>query len=305
MKKLIGILILALVNMVVFTACNKDYVSKIQDLKANEEVADQISLSSLEPEVMVKGSGKREDYRRVVVEEIVKSKDCREVVAGVVEFYHEDELVFTVNFGDGTCDELATITWIEDDGTVQVTEVSVKEVFKKDREKGDCERSRCFAFILPVTFTMPDNSSITLETREDWSKIRAWHTANPTIKERGSVQLPVDIALRNGETKTLTTQEELKAAKERCKNRERGKKPCFKFVLPASFTMPDNSVITLETKEDWSKIRAWHEANPEIKERAKVQFPVDITLENGETKTLTSKEELKAAQELCGEDEDN
>lgn len=301
MKKVIGILILAILSMTIFTACDKDYVSKIQDLAVNEEVADGISLSGLEPEVMVKGSGEKEDYRRVVIEEIVKNKDCREVVAGIVEFYNDKELVFTVNFGDGTCDGLATVTWVDDEGTLRSKEVAVEDVFKKGKKKEDRERSRCFKFVLPISFTMADNSIITIESKDDWAKIRAWHEANPEVRKHAVLEFPVNITLKNGETKTLNNKRELKRAKSRCQDEKQERERCFKFVLPVSFTMADNSIITIETKDDWAKLRAWHEANPEAKERPALQFPVSIVLHNDETKTLNSKEDLKRAKEHCKE----
>ena len=218
MKKILGNLILVLIGIIIFTACNKDYVSILQDLRTDEEIADEISLTSLEPQVMVKGSGEREDYQRIVVEKIVKSNECREFVVGVVEFYHESELVFTVDFGSGICDGLATVTWVEGDGMVTTMEVEADKIFKKKRKREDCERSRCFEFVLPVTFTMPDNSMITLETKEDWAEIRAWHEVNLEVKERGTVQFPVDITLKNGETRILTSKEDFEAVKEFCED---------------------------------------------------------------------------------------
>ena len=47
---------------------------------------------------------------RTVVEEIVKSEDCEYPVSGIIEFYANDVLIATVDFGNGECDNIATQT---------------------------------------------------------------------------------------------------------------------------------------------------------------------------------------------------
>jgi len=49
-------------------------------------------------------------YRKDIVEPLIRIRDCRFIVKGVVEITLNDELVSTMDYGDGTCDEMATIT---------------------------------------------------------------------------------------------------------------------------------------------------------------------------------------------------
>ena len=76
-----------------------------------------------------------------VVEELVDGgEDCDdEHVAGVVEIYYYDELVATVDFGDGTCDDEATICWVEgnDDWECEVVDFEELEEIFEDHEDGD------------------------------------------------------------------------------------------------------------------------------------------------------------------------
>ncbi len=55
-----------------------------------------------------KESDKESDYDKIVVEPLVKSDDCDYIVAGTIEFYENDVWVATIDFGDGTCDNVAT-----------------------------------------------------------------------------------------------------------------------------------------------------------------------------------------------------
>ncbi len=50
------------------------------------------------------------EYEKVVVEPLVKADDCDYIVAGTIEFFKGDEWVATIDYGDGTCDDLATKT---------------------------------------------------------------------------------------------------------------------------------------------------------------------------------------------------
>ena len=128
------------------------------------------------------------DYEKVVVEELVKEASCDyEVVAGNIEFYYESEMVFGVHFGDGSCDGLATISWLKD-GNLENKEVDVWQVFKKDDkdeaalgedyDEWDKEDYKCFEFVLPITFTMPDGSTLTIGTEADWDIMKDWYETN-------------------------------------------------------------------------------------------------------------------------------
>jgi len=64
---------------------------------------------------------------KVIVQPIVKSEDCNFIVAGIIEFYDSNTgaLLATVDFGDGTCDDIAEKT----DESGNVTSFAVSEFF--------------------------------------------------------------------------------------------------------------------------------------------------------------------------------
>jgi len=129
MKKIFGfILFIALGMTISFTSCQKGDKTSTKDGISDSE----LSLKSLEPDVIVRGTGEKEDYEKVIVEELVKKEECKwEIVSGMMEFYYDGEMVFAVDFGDGSCDGVANVSWLDDDNTLQSKVVDVWKLFKK------------------------------------------------------------------------------------------------------------------------------------------------------------------------------
>ena len=74
-----------------------------------------------------KSKEKDSKFEKVIVEPIVKTADCKYIVAGIIEYYKNGELVATIDFGDGSCDDIATKTVQE-----ETTEFSLSD--KKDKK---------------------------------------------------------------------------------------------------------------------------------------------------------------------------
>ena len=298
MKKIFGFILLVAVGITIsFTSCQKGDKTLTKDGISDSE----LSLKSLEPDVMVRGTGEKEDYEKVIVEELFKKKECKwEIVSGIMEFYYDGEMVFAVDFGDGNCDGVATVSWLDDENILQSQVVNVWKLFKKP-DNGD-KRKKCFEFVFPVSYTMPDGSSITIESKEDWSLLREWYENNPAYEEKPALNFPVDIEYRDGNTSTINTIEELREARMDCKKDHVRK--CFELVLPVSMTMPDGTTITVETEDDWALVKEWHLNNPEVEERGSLVYPVDIVYEDGTTFTINNEEEMRRAKIDCKDGQD-
>ena len=165
-------------------------------------------------------------------------------------------------------------------------------------EKRRGRRNKCFEFVYPIDLIMPDNSSITLNSKEDWSLKKAWYEANPDATERPELVFPVDVTLEDGTVQTLIDSDELKAVKDSCK-KGKDKRKCFKLVLPVSFTMPDATVINVAERADFKLLREWHKANPTIKEKGSLNYPVDIFYRDQTTVTINDETEMEAAKQGC------
>ena len=150
--------------------------------------------------------------------------------------------------------------------------------------------------VLPVTFTMPDGSEITIEVREDWMLLKSWHEENPDYEEKPVLQFPVDIKWKDGTIQTINNEEEMIIARKKC---EGDTARCFVLLYPHSFTMPDGSTLTIERKEDRKLLRAWYQENPGYDEKPVLQYPVEIKWKDGSTQTINNEEEMQAAKEEC------
>lgn len=169
---------------------------------------------------------------------------------------------------------------------------------KDDSEKGRRRKHKCFEFVFPIDFIMPDDTSITLESKEDWILIKAFYEENPDASERPELVFPVDVSLEDGTVQTLLYRDELKALKDSC-TRGKDKRKCFKMVLPVSFTMPDATVIEVAERADFKLIKEWHKSNPEIKERGAIIFPINIEYKDGTIENILDQTSFDAAKESC------
>jgi len=198
-----------------------------------------------------------------------------------------------------------------DDETVTVN--SAEEMGEMKRECWEDEGRECFELVYPVIFIMPDGSSITVATDDEdgWQEVKDWYDANPESEERPTLEYPVDIVYETNagdSTVTINNEEEMEAAKDECCdewNDEEDDRECFELVLPVTFVMPDGSTITIENDEGWGNLRDWYMHNNETEEEPALQYPVDISYEDGTTLTINSEEEMAAAEEDCRDDEDS
>lgn len=155
----------------------------------------------------------------------------------------------------------------------------------------------CFDFVFPISITVPDGSTITLESGEDWVNVREWYQANPEANERPQFAFPLDITFGDS-TLTINNGQELKRARGACEV-DRADGRCFRLVFPVTFVMADDSEIVLESREDWVLIREWYVANPDTEDRPDLLYPVQVTFEDGSVVTVNSDEEMLRARETC------
>lgn len=159
-------------------------------------------------------------------------------------------------------------------------------------------RNKYFEFVFPLDFIMPDDSSITLETKADWVLIREWYQANPSVKERPELVFPVDVQLEDGTIQTLLDRTELMTIRESGKM-NRNKRKCFELEFPITFTMPDATEIVVTERTNFSLLRDWHIANPTINERPSLNFPVTIVFIDGTTEEIADEVAFNAAKTAC------
>lgn len=205
------------------------------------------------------------------------------------------ELVFpvTVTYGDIT-EEIANKEAL--DAILEECKNDLRDRIAEKREEKKEER-KCFALAFPHTLTLPDGSSVTINSEEDKTQVREWYAANPDVKEKPALNFPVTIVYQDGTETAISSEEELKEASKECREEKR----CFTLAFPHAVTLPDGSTITINSDEDKTSVREWYAANPGTREKPALVFPITIVYQDGSEATVNSEEELKAAKEACVE----
>ena len=95
----------------------------------------------------------------------------------------------------------------------------LKEAFQACR--GEQEDKKCFTFVFPVSFTMPDGSTLTASDEEDLSaQMKAFFESYEGEKSRPQLVFPVDITFEDGSVLTVNSFEEMKQAwKDNCRRK--------------------------------------------------------------------------------------
>ncbi|WP_299061792.1 hypothetical protein [uncultured Polaribacter sp.] len=172
------------------------------------------------------------------------------------------------------------------------------EKLEDTNERRRKRRQKCFEFVFPIDFIMADDSSITLNSKKDWTLIREWYAENEDITERPQLVFPVDVTLEDGTVQTLLDTDELAVIKDSCK-KGKDKRKCFKLVLPVSFTMEDATVIEVTERKEFKLLREWHKANPDSTTKPSLNFPVVIIYKDASTATINDATEMAAAKDNC------
>lgn len=67
--------------------------------------------------------GKESDFQKKVILPLIKAEDCDYIVEGSIEYWKNGKWIATVDFGDGTCDDLATKTWDSGSKTINLSDL--------------------------------------------------------------------------------------------------------------------------------------------------------------------------------------
>ncbi len=174
-------------------------------------------------------------------------------------------------------------------------------------DKGDKGDKDCFDFVYPITYVMPDETTITGNNKEEIRiAIKAWYEANPDSQQKPSLQYPVDIVFGD-KVITVNNDEEMHRIYKACKGDKGGKKKCFVIIYPVTYILPDESQVTVVSKDDkeaWETIKAWYVANPDVTQRPMLDFPVDIKWKTGEITTINNQDEMRRAKKKCNGDKE-
>ena len=155
----------------------------------------------------------------------------------------------------------------------------------------------CLEMVYPLTYIMPDGSTIIVNIKEEMRAVRMWYKENPGYKEKPILQFPVDVIFK-GELKTIKNQGEMKKIREMCK---KDRKPCYEFIYPITYVMPDGSTITGNNRKELMAVRMWYKEHPGVTEKPALQYPVEVIFK-GETLTIDNDEQMQRIKKACKKD---
>lgn len=85
-------------------------------------------------------------------------------------------------------------------------------------KEGRPHRPSCFSVVFPVTIVYPGGKEEIATDQKDFvTKVRAWRTANPTVKGHPEMKFPLTIKFADGTTKVVNSKGDLKTAASACK----------------------------------------------------------------------------------------
>ncbi|HAP58651.1 MAG TPA: hypothetical protein DCR93_03750 [Cytophagales bacterium] len=98
----------------------------------------------------------------------------------------------------------------------EVISITSMEELRALQEECRPNGRRCFRLAFPHSVTMPDGSTITLNSEDDKEQVKAWYEANPDATDRPTLVFPVTVEYQDGSTATANSEEELIALREAC-----------------------------------------------------------------------------------------
>jgi hypothetical protein len=217
-------------------------------------------------------------------------------------------LILILGLSITSCNDNADTT---DDATA---EAYAEEVIFRTQEGTNMGRFGCYELVFPITINFPDGSNAEVTSYEVLkSTVKDWRKNNPRVRTRPSIAFPYDIISADGEVITVTDEAQQRELKIACgkdffgnhgpKGHDGRGKLCFKVNFPFSVALPDSTVITLNSKEDrkllHDAIKAFKEANPNVRVHPELVFPISVTMEDGTIVTVNSKEELRSLKDSC------
>ena len=162
--------------------------------------------------------------------------------------------------------------------------------------KGKGEKAFCFKLVYPISITMPDATVLSGNEETLWGAVKTWYETNSDSEEKPSLNYPIDILWKGEIAKTINDDTELKIAKRYC---DEEKEDCFKLVYPITWTMPDDTAISMNDETDWGEIKAWYEANSNSEEKMDLNYPVDVILKDGTTQAVADDSEMEVLKKNC------
>ncbi len=79
-----------------------------------------------------------------------------------------------------------------------------------------------------------------------------------------------------------------------------GRFGCFEFVFPITISFADSTSAEIDDYDDLREtVRSWKEANADIMERPMIDYPIEITTQDGEVTSINNRDEMRNVVREC------
>jgi hypothetical protein len=171
----------------------------------------------------------------------------------------------------------------------------------------------CFEFVFPVTFQLPDQSTVEVNSLEEAKILR------DSVRGKLKLVYPVEIVNSNGETVVVSDHDQMHTILADCgivpdkgkgghkghggkggHDGDKGKggaflfdNKCFQFVYPFSVKLEDSSIVQIGSAAEIKDLVKTASG------RIELVFPVNVVNSAGETVAIASHDELKTLLDEC------
>ena len=177
--------------------------------------------------------------------------------------------------------------------------------------QANCGKFGCYEFIFPISIQFTDGSTVEVEDYASLRERLKTYREENADAERPSFVFPLSVTTEEGEIVTVSTQEELRELRRECRreffsrhghkgHRFRGMF-CFKLNFPLTLVFPDETEQEVAgPREMHVTLHKWKRDNQDVEERPEIQFPIEVTMEDGTVVTVEDKEALMELKDSCG-----
>ncbi|MFZ1749604.1 MAG: hypothetical protein WAU01_05410 [Saprospiraceae bacterium] len=201
-----------------------------------------------------------------------------------------------------------------DSATEAAADEYAEETVFRTQESTNLGRFGCYELVFPITMTFADASTVEVASYDDLkAAVKAWRINNPDVKTRPAIALPYEVINADGEVTTVETVEAQRELRIACakdffsshgpKGHNGRGKLCFNIEYPFTVMIAEGNTVTLTTADDRTTlheaVKAYKKANPTVRTKPTLVFPVTVAKEDGTKVTVNSKDELKALKDSC------
>lgn len=204
---------------------------------------------------------------------------------------------------------------------------AIDEVLYNVQERGGMGRFGCYELVFPVTITLPDSSTATVNSYDELKQtLRTYFEANgvpgngnghghhhggqPGAGPRIQFVFPISVISEDGEVITVEDQAELLSLREACEGTFGNHGPqghgqhglsCFEIVFPVTIEFPDSTTaVATDRQVLHDLVHTWRQNNPGVQGRPKFVFPITVKMtDDGSLVTVNSADELHTLKENC------